>query len=92
MTQVYLSKIKDESELMLEMAHSFLWETPIFHFVLPVLAGIHPHGPADMMQDLRKTCVGPERDLEAKAKIPEDISNSTSCPGLGNRAELLAHM
>lgn len=56
----------------------------MFHFVLLVLAGVFPHGPADVMQDLQKTCVSLEWDLEAKAKIPEGISNSTRCPGIGN--------
>jgi len=48
--------------------------------VLLVLAGIHPCGPADIIE---KTCVSLEWDLEAKAKKSEGISDSMSCPSLG---------
>lgn len=58
----------------------------LFYFVFLILVSIHPHGPADGMQDLQKTWVSPQWDLEARTETLGGISiaflaQAMSCPG-----------
>lgn len=58
----------------------------LFYFVFLVLVSIHPHRPADTMQDIQKTCVSPQWDLEVRTETPGGISvaflaQAMSCPG-----------